>query len=169
MTQRRAGLEVDLNRSWRHDNVGRMLLGGWGYFEAALMRRVHASGFSMVRHVHFNVLRHLDFDGTRIVDLAARAGITKGSMGQIVRDCELLGLVRLQVDPYDGRAKVVSFDKLGIELMEVIRNAMIDVQKEMTAITGAEEMAVMLRALRLLRSHFTEDESVQAPRISVHR
>lgn len=169
MVQRRAGLEVDLNRSWRHDNVGRMLLGGWGYFEAALMRRVHAAGFSMVRHVHFNVLRHLDFDGTRIVELAARAGITKGSMGQIVKDCERFGLVELHVDPNDGRAKVVSFGKLGMELMEVIRCAMIDVQAEMTEIIGADDMAIMMRALHLLRSRFTDDESVQAPRISVHR
>ncbi len=162
-------LDLGLTHGWRSDNVGRLLLAGFGFFEGRLMSRLEQSGFSMVRHVHFNVLRHLDSHGTRIVDLAARAGITKGSMGKVVKECEHLGLVRLCVDPGDGRAKVVSFDKKGIELMRAIRGAMVQVQAEMARITGEEDMQAMQRALRALHGHAASSENVRPPKVRVRR
>lgn len=154
--------ELNLNRGLRHDNVGRLLMEGWGYFEVALMRRIHESGFTMIRRVHFKVLRHLDLDGTRIVELASRAGITKGSMGQIVKECEQLGLVTLHADPRDARAKVVAFAEQGVVLMGVIRNAIMQVQAEMMTAMGEEDGAVVLRALQALRVYFAEKEGAQA-------
>jgi len=160
-------LDLGLTHGWRSDNVGRLLLAGFSFFEGSLMSRLEQSGFSMVRHVHFNVLRHLDPDGTRIVDLAARAQITKGSMGKIVKECELLGLVQLRVDPQDGRAKVVSFAAKGIELMQTIRNAMTEVQAEMARITGEEDMQAMQRALRALHGHAACDERARPAQVRV--
>jgi len=162
-------LDLGLTHSWRSDNVGRLLLAGFGFFEGRLMHRLEQSGFSMVRHVHFNVLRHLDPEGTHIVDLAARARITKGSMGKIVKECEQLGLVKLRVDPDDGRAKVVSFARQGVALMEAIRAAMVEVQEEMARITGAEDMAAMLRALRALHDDAVRDEGARPARVRVRR
>ncbi len=167
MTLEESDLDLGLTHSWRSDNVGRLLLAGFSFFEGRLMSRLEQSGFSMVRHVHFNVLRHLDPDGTRIVDLAARARITKGSMGKIVKECEHLGLVRLRVDPDDGRAKVVSFATKGIELMRAIRNAMIEVQAEMARITGEEDMRAMQRALRALHGHAASSGDVRPPKVRV--
>lgn len=154
--------ELKLNRGLRHDNVGRLLMEGWGYFEVALMRRIHEAGFTMIRRVHFKVLRHLDLEGTRIVELASRAGITKGSMGQIVKECQQLGLVTLCADPGDARAKVVSFAEQGFVLMGVIRNAIMQVQAEMMAAMGEDDGAVVLRALQALRAYFVEKEGPQA-------
>lgn len=162
-------LDLDLSHSWRSDNVGRLLLAGYGFFEGGLMRRLEQSGFPMVRHVHFNVLRNLDPQGTRIVDLAARAQITKGSMGKIVKECEQLGLVELRVDPQDGRAKVVSFAPPGIEVMKAIRVAMIEVQEDMARITGEKDMAALLRALRALQGRAADAEEAHAPKVRVRR
>ena len=169
ISQSGAGIEADSKHSWRHENVGRLLLAGFGYFEAALMRRVHASGFPLIRYVYFNVLRHLDYNGTRIVELSARAGITKGAMGQIVKECQILGLVKLIDDPDDGRAKVVLFAKNGLRLMDVIREAMATVQGEMTRLIGKSDMLVMTRALRMVRSHLAEadDETLSSARIRI--
>jgi len=162
-------LSLDLTHSWRSDNVGRLLLAGFGFFESELMSRLEQSGFSMVRHVHFNVLRHLDPGGTKIVDLAIRARITKGSMGKIVKECEQLGLVALRADPGDGRVKVVSFAASGIALMKAIRIAMIEVQKEMAYITGEKDMAAMQRALQALRDHAMHHGGARSPRVRVRR
>lgn len=161
-------LDLGLTHSWRSDNVGRLLLAGFGFFEGGLMRRLEQSGFSMVRHVHFNVLRHLDPEGTRIVDLALRARITKGSMGKIVKECEQLDLVSLGVDPGDGRVKVVSFATRGIEVMKAIRVAMVEVQEEMALVTGEQDMQAMLRALQALHAH-ASGEGARTPSVRVRR
>ena len=83
----------------------------------------HAAGFTDVRQVHLNALRHIDYrGGTRIVVMAERAGVTKGAMGQLVEECRRLGLVELETDASDKRAKIVRFTARGRRrLMTVTR------------------------------------------------
>jgi hypothetical protein len=79
---------------WRRENIGRLLLFAFAAFESKMIAGYRAAGFDDVRQVHLNALRHVDVrTGTRIVDLAARAGVTKGAMGQMLEECARLDLV----------------------------------------------------------------------------
>jgi DNA-binding MarR family transcriptional regulator len=146
------GLDRDPAQAWRHNTLGRLLLFSFHAFEARLLESYHAAGFSDVRQAHLNALRHLDLNtGTRIIDLAARAGVTKGAMGKIVVDCEQLGLVELRSDPAGGRAKIVSYSKKGRALVEVTRRAARRIEADFAKLIGAADYEELRGHLVTLR------------------
>lgn len=69
--------------------------------------------FPGVRLPHSAVLRGLEAGGSRVVDLAARAGMTKQSMAYLVEQLSELGYLRIAADPDDGRAKRVHLTERG--------------------------------------------------------
>lgn len=78
----------------------------------SLRRRGH-----QLQTAQTKVLVHLDMDGTRLTDLAQRAGISKQAMGKLVDELEKLGYVCR--DPHsDGRAKTIQFTKKGRKLLK---------------------------------------------------
>ena len=150
------GLDLDATMVWRHYNIGRLLLFAFHAFEARVLESYHAAGYTDVRQVHFNVLRHIDVPkGTRIVDLAARAGVTKGAMGQLVEECGRLGLVELRSDPADGRAKIVAYSKRGREFMNITRRAAKRIEADFAKLLGAERYASLREDLIALREKIT--------------
>ncbi|CDF86638.1 MarR family winged helix-turn-helix transcriptional regulator [Pseudomonas sp. QL9] len=72
--------------------------------------------FPGVRLPHSAVLRGLESGGSRVVDLAARAGMTKQSMAYLVEQLCELGYLRVAADPNDGRAKRVQLTASGERL-----------------------------------------------------
>ena len=78
-----------------------------------MARAATAAGFPEVRATHNAVFATLRENGSRISVMAAEAGITKQSMAEIVRDLERAGIVRIDPDPTDGRAKLVSYTERG--------------------------------------------------------
>jgi DNA-binding MarR family transcriptional regulator len=147
------GLDPDATLAWRHYNIGRLLLFVFHAFEARILDSYHDAGFHDVRQVHLNVLRHVDVPkGTRIVDLAARAGVTKGAMGQLVEECARLGLVELTPDPADGRAKLVGYSKRGREFMAVTRRAAKRIEADFAELLGAKRYESLRENLADLRA-----------------
>ena len=141
---------------WRQYTFGRLLLFASGTYESRILEAYAAAGFDDVRQVHLYVTRHIDLEGgTRIVDLAGRAGVTKSAMGRLVIECEELGLVRLAADPADGRAKVVTLAKRGRALMEVTRRSSKRIEADIAKLVGAETFAALRGGLIELREKTT--------------
>jgi DNA-binding MarR family transcriptional regulator len=154
--ERFEGLDPDATLAWRHYNLGRLLLFVFHAFEARMLDSHHDAGFEDVRQVHLNVMRHIDVPkGTRIIDLAARAGVTKGAMGQLVEECVRLGLVELSRDPADGRAKIVSYSKRGREFMAVTRRAAKRIEADFAELLGPKRYESMRGDLIALREKIT--------------
>jgi DNA-binding MarR family transcriptional regulator len=75
---------------------------------------VSASGFADLRPAHGNVLERLTFtDEARLSAMAAAAGMTAQSMGELVDDLERRGYVKRSEDPADRRAKLVRLTAKG--------------------------------------------------------
>jgi len=89
------------------ENTGRLLLRAIRAFEADLAARLRARGYTDARLAHSAVFAHLGRDGSRVVDLAERAGMTKQSMGELVEDLVVKGYLERRADPTDRRAKLV--------------------------------------------------------------
>jgi len=160
------GLGPDAALAWRHYNIGRLLLFAFHAFEARILDSYHAAGFDDVRQVHLNVVRHIDVPkGTRIVDLAARAGVTKGAMGQLVEECARLGLVDLTPDPTDRRAKIVRYSKRGREFMAVTRRSAKRIEADFAKLLGPGRYESLRNDLIDLRKKITEHaaERTNAP------
>ena len=78
--------------------------------EAALRDR----GIIDLRPSQAAALMKVERTGTRLTELAARAGITKQAMMQMVDELQELGCVRRVPDPTDARAKVVRLTAKGL-------------------------------------------------------
>ena len=82
-------------------------------FQAHMVREAHARSRPDIKPAHNHLFGVLGDDGDRPATLAARAGITRQSMGEVIRDLVELGIVEMVPDPDDGRAKVVRYTAEG--------------------------------------------------------
>ena len=80
--------------------------------ERAIERARVRSG-KPIRVAHTLVLPHIEVEGTRLTDLAARLGVTKQATGQLVDEMEAMGVLERVPDPDDARAKLVRFSRRG--------------------------------------------------------
>jgi hypothetical protein len=87
--------------------LGSLLRRPYGALEARAYGGLADRGFSEIRPAHSSVVRHIAASGSRLTDLAARAGMTKQSMAYLVESLARDGFLSVGPDPLDGRAKLV--------------------------------------------------------------
>jgi DNA-binding MarR family transcriptional regulator len=112
-----------------------------------MVREARGRGYPFVRLAHNAVFATLYGDGGRISDMAARAGITKQSMGEVVRELVGLGVLELSVDPDDGRAKVVTYTELGLEVTRGGRRYLESMEKRLAEAFGEADYQTARRVL----------------------
>lgn len=96
-------------------------------------------GFTQLRLAHDALFATLSGShGERSSDLAARAGITKQAMGEVVRELVNLGIVEMTPDPEDGRAKLVTYTKMGREFASRGFRHILDVEQSLIEIVGQD-------------------------------
>src|SRR5690606_13140990 len=95
-------------------------------------------GFDNVLRSHGAVLRYLGMEGARISDIAIRAGITKQTVGRIVRDLERLGYITVTQSASDRRVRVVRFSPRGEQLVACSLKVIEDVRNFYCHLVGAE-------------------------------
>jgi DNA-binding MarR family transcriptional regulator len=139
---------------WRHDNIGRLLNNAVSRFESRVLEVMSQSGHPEARISHISLTRNLDLEGTRVSDLARRAGMTKQAMGELVRQCGALNLVITREDPSDKRARVVRFTPEGLRWLEAFRQSVDRAEREMRDEVGAMSMDVLRGALALYGKDF---------------
>jgi DNA-binding MarR family transcriptional regulator len=82
-----------------------------------LARRLEADGYGEVQPAYHALFENIDPTGTRLTDLAARAGMTHQSMSELVAAIERRGWVERRPDPTDGRARLVCLTPEGLALI----------------------------------------------------
>ena len=85
---------------------------------------------------HIHITRHLALGGSRLTELAARAGMTKQAMGDLVAQCEAWGLVVREPDPHDARARQVRFTPTGLAWLQAFRDAVAQAEAEFRTEVG---------------------------------
>jgi DNA-binding MarR family transcriptional regulator len=81
-----------------------------------MVEAAHERGFEGAKNSHNAVFGTLSTEGQRTVDLAVQAGVTRQSMGEVVRDLVELGILEMVPDPSDRRAKLVRYTDAGLEM-----------------------------------------------------
>ena len=102
---------------------------------------------AQVSAAHVHITRHLAVDGSRLTELAERAGMTKQAMGDLVSQCEAWGLVVREPDPHDGRARRVRFTAAGLAWLIAFRKAVARAEDEFRAEVGPEVATVVALGL----------------------
>ncbi len=136
------------DESWRFENIGRILNNAVKRFESRVLQLMAEAGHGEARYSHLNLTRNLEISGTRTTELARRAGMTKQAMGEIVEQCEQLGLVIRRSDETDARAKIVTFTDAGLEWLEAFRNALEKAEREMRDEIGYLRVDAIAAALK---------------------
>lgn len=131
----------------RDRHLGRLLLRAHRTFSARAARKLSEMGHGGVSLAHIALLPHLDENGTRATTLAARAGMTKQGMGQLVRELEALGYVERAPDPTDGRASLVLFTDAGAELLRDAIQATKELDAELANLLGPDQFEALRDAL----------------------
>jgi DNA-binding MarR family transcriptional regulator len=133
---------------WRHDNIGRLLNSAIRCFEERVLELMTQAGHGDTRLSHVSLTRNLDRSGTRVTELARRSAMTKQAMGELVDQCEALGLVERTTDPSDRRARTVTFTKAGLVWLEDFRRAVERAEKEMRDQVGTAALEQIKKALK---------------------
>src|SRR6266542_3146473 len=78
----------DEQRELADAHLGRLLLQALRRVQASSVAKLQERGHPDVRTGHLPVFSNVEEEGTRITDLAARAGMTRQMMGRLVRELE---------------------------------------------------------------------------------
>ncbi len=116
------------------------------------MRRAYAAGYTDIRPGHGCVFGTIDPEGSRLTDLAERAGMTKQTVGEVTSDLEKLGYVERVPDPSDGRAKIIRLTERGRVAQTIGRGLIDDIEREWAVRFGSERVAALREVLEAIEA-----------------
>lgn len=116
-----------------------------------MLRHAHRSGFTEIGDAHNAVFATLPPEGARASDMAARSGITRQSMGEVVRDMARLGMVEMVPDPSDRRAKIVRYTDYGRTVAQTGFTHILAVEDQLRDEFGDDDLATTRRVLLRVR------------------
>jgi DNA-binding MarR family transcriptional regulator len=118
--------------------------------ERALARAAAGAPAPPVGPAHTALFPHLDFEGIRLTELAAKVGVSKQAVGQLVDDLAALGMVERVADPSDKRAKRIRFSRRGYAALLHGLGVLRDVEADLGAAIGTRRMRELHATLKLL-------------------
>ena|SRR5581483_3862270 len=115
-----------------------------------LYARLAAAGYPELQPAHAAIFPYIRDGVGRSTELAARAGITKQSVGYLVDSLEAAGLVERRPDPQDQRAKVVRLTARGRAAERAATRIIAAIEAEWSRLIGPAEMRALRAALERL-------------------
>src|SRR5262245_15928645 len=132
-------------------NIGILLRDPYQEVVRRVSADLAAAGFDDVRPAHTAVFQHIEADGSRLTDLAARAQITKQSMGYLVDYLERRGYLERRPDPNDRRATLIGLTDRGWEQVRASLAVIAAIEDEWAGHLGDERMEQLRENLTELR------------------
>jgi DNA-binding MarR family transcriptional regulator len=112
-----------------------------------LFERLRQEGFENVREGYGCVFGFIDTEhGSRLTELAERAGLTKQAVGEAVAEMEQLGYVERVPDPGDRRAKIIKLTPSGLDACLTGRRIFAEIEREWAEEFGEELIAKLREA-----------------------
>ncbi len=151
-------MEAQSADAWRTTHLGRLMGDALRRFDARVLELMahdvevplalsNLAARAQVSAAHVHITRHLDAVGTRPTELAARAGMSKQAMGDLIAQCEAWGLVTREADPYDARVRRVVFTHAGLAWQQAFRSAIVQAEAEFRHAVGNEVATVVALGL----------------------
>ena len=125
-----------------------LLRTAYNAISAAIYRHVAQAAGAGLRPAHGNALEMLALhDGLRLTDIAAQAGMTTQSMGELVDDLVSKGYLRRQEDPADRRAKRIYLTDKGRRTADAGEVATTQAEEQILAALGPRQYQQLRRNL----------------------
>lgn len=143
---------------WRQAHVGHWLRTALQQFDARVLSLMaqhpavplglsNLAAREQVGAAHIHITRHLAPEGSRLTELAQRAGMSKQAMGALVNQCEAWGMVIREPDAADGRARRVCFTTTGLAWLGAYQDAVAQAETEMRQAIGDQVATVLALGL----------------------
>ena len=120
-----------------------------------LVERLRDGGFEDTTAAHHPLFENIDPGGTRLTVLAARAGMTHQSMGELVTVLEQRGYVERRPEPSDGRVRLVVLTEKGRAAVRLAVKEIAAIEAAWLEHVGAAGFELDVRAL--LRAGLQQD------------
>lgn len=134
----------------KQQSVGQLLMKCGRLVDACALARVNADPEAppiRIRPSHTRLFPHIDVGGTRLSDLAARVGVSKQAVGQLVDELAGLGVLEVARHPTDRRARLVRFTPRGLDAIGHGLQVLGTLEEEIQAEIGAERMRALHHTL----------------------
>lgn len=142
------------DEGWRLTHLGRLLGHAARRFDERVLQLMannvdvplalsNLAARAQVSAAHVHITRHVALEGSRLTELAQRAGMTKQAMGDLVDQCEAWGLVTREPDPRDARGRIVRFTPAGRAWLRAFREAVAQAESEFRQEVGDEVATVV--------------------------
>lgn len=147
--------EIDLYKKFNQTNSVRIIRQITRYLTHEISDRLEKSGHFGLSARHLSVFENVDFEGTNIVTLANRAGVTKQAMSKLVKEVNTEGYVNVKTDQRDSRVVIVSFSEKGIDFLRDMRREIQLTRAHLndSDIMSQEESTSMINGLQKLLSY----------------
>jgi DNA-binding MarR family transcriptional regulator len=157
-------------QDWRQTHLGRLLGHAMRRFDARVLHLMannddvplalsNLAARAQVSAAHIHITRHLSLQGSRLIDLAQSAGMTKQAMGDLVTQCEAWGLVQRTPDPSDARARRIVFTETGLAWLRAFEQAVTQTEAEFRQEVGSDVATVVSLGLEAYASAYGNLES----------
>jgi DNA-binding MarR family transcriptional regulator len=133
--------------------IGQLLGRALRAFRLELYQRAIDARYDDIREAHLQVFGALDWRGTRLTDLAARANMTPPAMAELVDELQAAGYLERRPDPSDGRAKLIRPTRKGRRAIAAALRAVRAIEGEYGLVLGAERFEALRDGLESLIDH----------------
>lgn len=127
----------------------------------------HRQGHTEIQSSHNAVFATLPSEGARAADMALRAGITRQSMGEVIREMTRLGVLETIPDPEDRRAKIVRYTDYGYTLAQSGKQHIMDLEERFRAEFGDQDWETTRRVMTQVRAMLEPDGPVDPTPVAV--
>ena len=133
--------------------IGALLRMPWDAVQRHMLERLHERGFADFDAAYRPVFQYPGPQGARPSELATRLRISKQALNSLLGELERLGYVERHTDPDDRRSKRIALTPRGISAVEVIREAVTEIEAVWAQQLGPDrfdELRDLLRELNEL-------------------
>jgi len=127
--------------------IGALLRVPWEAVQRQMLERLHERGFDDFDPAYLAVFRYPGPHGARPTDVAARLGVSKQALNYLLRELERLGYLGRELDPDDLRSKRIVLTERGSAAVQVIREAVAEMEAAWAEALGARRFATLRNLL----------------------
>ena len=112
-----------------------------------MLERLHERGFADFDASYLNVFQYPGPHDARPSELATRLRTSKQALNYLLGELERLGYLERRADPDDRRSKRVALTRRGIAAVDVIREAVSDIETTWAEQLGSQRFAQLRKLL----------------------
>src|SRR5438874_4971293 len=127
--------------------IGALLRIPWEAVQRRMLERLHERGFDDLDAPHLSVFQYPGPQGARPTELATRLRISKQALNYLLGELERLDYLQRRPDPDDLRSKRVALTPRGTSAINVIREAVGEVETAWAQQLGAERFTQLRNLL----------------------